>query len=119
MTAQPTPETTGDDRQSHDFDSQKELHKQIIYLDGSDSWTKFEAPALLLRGEADDFEQGACADLIKGASTPPSDLHLKSYQGMAHEILFEDGLDMAPGKNRVVDDVVGWLHQFAGVEDGR
>ena len=29
MTAQPTPETTGDDRQSHDFDSQKELHKQI------------------------------------------------------------------------------------------
>ena len=73
---------------------------------------RFEAPALILRGEADDFEQGACADLVAGASTPPSDLTLKSYPGMAHELIFEDGLDMSPGKNRVVDDIVAWLHGF-------
>jgi len=74
---------------------------------------QFDSPALILRGEADDFEQGACADLVAGASTPPSDLVLKSYEGMAHEIIFEDGLDMAPGNNRVVDDIVAWLHRFA------
>jgi alpha-beta hydrolase superfamily lysophospholipase len=77
-------------------------------------FANFKAPVLLLRGEADDFEQGACADLIAGcehnyANTSPDDLVLKSYPGMAHEILFEEGLDMGPGKNKVVDDVIEWM----------
>ena len=38
MTAQPTPETTSDDCQSHDFDSQKELHKQIRNDPDYDDW---------------------------------------------------------------------------------
>ena len=52
------------------------------------------------------FEKGACNDLVAGASTKPL---LKSYAGMKHEIIFEEGLDMDPGKNKVVDDIVEWL----------
>ena len=38
MTAQPSSETTGDDRQAHDFDRQKELHKQIRNDPDYDDW---------------------------------------------------------------------------------
>jgi alpha-beta hydrolase superfamily lysophospholipase len=75
-------------------------------------FANFKKPVLLLRGEADEFEQGACADLIAGCShnyACTDDLVLKSYPGMAHEIIFEDGLDMSPGENKVVDEVVDWL----------
>ena len=70
---------------------------------------QFTAPALVLRGEADGFEQGACADLIAGASG--ARLTLRSYAGMAHELIFEDGLAMGPGENRVVDEIVAWLKE--------
>lgn len=70
---------------------------------------QFTGPALVLRGEADAFEQGACADLIAGASG--ARLTLRSYEGMAHELIFEDGLAMGPGENRVVDEIVAWLKE--------
>ena len=38
MTAQHSPETTGEDRQAHDFDRQKELHKQIRNDPDYDDW---------------------------------------------------------------------------------
>jgi len=71
---------------------------------------KWDKPSLVLRGDADIelFEQGACQDLVNGATAKPL---LKSYEGMSHELIFEAGLDMAPGKNRVVDDIVAWLHK--------
>ena len=30
---------------------------------------------------------------------------------MAHELIFEDGLAMGPGENRVVDEIVAWLKE--------
>ncbi|UPM51043.1 MULTISPECIES: hypothetical protein [unclassified Synechococcus] len=38
MTAQRSPESTGEGRQAHDFDSQKELHKQIRNDPDYDDW---------------------------------------------------------------------------------
>ncbi|MFZ9147423.1 hypothetical protein [Vulcanococcus sp.] len=38
MTAQPAPESLGDARQSHDFDTQKELHQQIRNDPDYDDW---------------------------------------------------------------------------------
>lgn len=38
MTAQPAPATNGDERQPHDFDTQKELHQQIRNDPDYDDW---------------------------------------------------------------------------------
>jgi alpha-beta hydrolase superfamily lysophospholipase len=72
---------------------------------------KFTSPVLILRGENDAFEQGACEDLVRGSSTPRDECILLSYPGMKHEILFELGLRMNKGDNKVVDDILEWLQQ--------
>ena len=93
------------------------------------NWT---SPALLLRGEQDigtlgdgslpGCELGSCVDLLAGASTTAR-ASLMFYEGMKHEIIFEQYPCMEG--NIVVDDIVVWLKrqatlhfsEFANAED--
>jgi alpha-beta hydrolase superfamily lysophospholipase len=72
--------------------------------------SKFDKPALLLRGGEDIalHELGATANLVKGASKD-APITVFSYPGKMHDIIFEEGMNMERGKNSVADDIIWWL----------
>merc|ERR1712232_822478 len=82
---------------------------------------QFEGHALVLRVGKDPFEGGGTTDLciaiLEASSTDKAaSVSFRSYPTSGHDVIFEEcaeGLSMAAGKNRVVDDIVAFLNEHA------